>query len=127
VAVERPFPYPQADAIVANITGTLTPRTRLAVVDHITSGSAIVLPLQRIVADATTRAFPCWSMARNIALAVDATSLPARRLNTEPGATSELAGSAGVRLLLAGVATAEQSQAVRTRLLEAGTDAPTHV
>jgi isopenicillin-N epimerase len=50
VEVEMPFPHPQADAIIANITGALTPRTRLAVVDHITSGSAIVLPLQRIVA-----------------------------------------------------------------------------
>ena len=39
-----------ADAIVANIAAALTQRTRLAVVDHITSGSALVLPLQRIIA-----------------------------------------------------------------------------
>ena len=45
-----PFPHPEADTIVANIAAVLTPRTRLAVVDHITSGSALVLPLQRIVA-----------------------------------------------------------------------------
>ena len=31
------------------LQSALTPRTRLAVVDHITSGSALVLPLQRIV------------------------------------------------------------------------------
>lgn len=45
-----PFPHPDPDTIVANIAAALTPRTRLAVVDHITSGSALVLPLQRIVA-----------------------------------------------------------------------------
>ena len=67
-------------------------------------------------------------MARNIALATDATSLLARRLNTEPGASGALAGSMGmVRLPISGVATAQQSQALRERLLAAGTDAPTHV
>jgi isopenicillin-N epimerase len=49
VESEVPFPQPDADTIVANIAAALTPRTRLAVVDHITSGSALVLPLQRIV------------------------------------------------------------------------------
>ena len=42
-------------------------------------------------------------MARNIALAAEATSLLARRLNTEPGATGAMAGSMGmVRLPLGG-------------------------
>ena len=45
-----PFPHPQADAVVANVAAALTKRTRLAVVDHITSASALVLPLQRIIA-----------------------------------------------------------------------------
>jgi len=45
-----PFPRPDADAIVASVAAALTPRTKLAVIDHITSGSALVLPLQRIVA-----------------------------------------------------------------------------
>ena len=45
-----PFPRPDADAIVRAVAAALTPRTRLAVIDHITSGSALVLPLQRIVA-----------------------------------------------------------------------------
>lgn len=45
-----PFPRPDADAVVAAITRALTPRTRLAVIDHITSSSALVLPLARIVA-----------------------------------------------------------------------------
>jgi isopenicillin-N epimerase len=67
-------------------------------------------------------------MTRNIALAAEATSLLARRLNTEPGATGALAGSMGVvRLPLTGDATTERSQELRERLLAAGTDAPTHV
>ena len=45
-----PFPDPTEDALVAAIEGVLTPETKLAVLDHITSGSAIVLPMQRIVA-----------------------------------------------------------------------------
>lgn len=45
-----PFPRPDAEAIVTAVTGALTPRTRLAVVDHITSGSAVVLPLERVIA-----------------------------------------------------------------------------
>jgi isopenicillin-N epimerase len=217
-----PFPHPRPDAIVANIEAALTRRTRLAVVDHITSGSALVLPLQRIVAachaagvpvlvdgahgpaqvtldlrtlDADWYAGNChkwlcapkgsaflyarrdrqedlhpvtishgfgkgyleefdWTgtrdpsawlasataidfharlggdalMARNVALAAEATSLLARRLNTEPGATGEVAGCMGVvRLPLAGAATAERSADLRARLLAAGTDAPTHV
>jgi isopenicillin-N epimerase len=44
-----PYPDPTEDALVAAVAATLTPRTRLAVIDHITSGSAIVVPVQRIV------------------------------------------------------------------------------
>ena len=222
VEAEVPFPHPSADAVVANVAAVLTPRTRLAVIDHITSGSALVLPLQRIVRDCHDAGVPVlvdgahgpaqvpldmrvigadwyagnchkwlcapkgsaflyaspnrqddlhpvtishgfgkgflaefdWTgtrdpsawlatdvaidfhqrlggealMARNIALASEATSLLARRLNTEPGATGELAGSMGmVRLPLSGEATAERSTELRARLLAAGTDAPTHI
>ena len=222
VEASVPFPRPDPDAIVTNIAAALTPRTRLAVVDHITSGSALVLPLQRIVAACHAADVPVlvdgahgpaqvpldmralgadwyagnchkwlcapkgsaflyarpdrqddlhpvtishglgkgfleefdWSgtrdpsawlatavaidfharlggealMARNIALAADATSLLARRLDTEPGTTGAMAGSMGmVRLPLAGAATAERSSDLRARLLAAGTDAPTHV
>lgn len=45
-----PFPRPLPDDIVAAIAGVLTPRTRIAVIDHITSASALVLPLAAIVA-----------------------------------------------------------------------------
>ena len=222
VEAEVPFPHPPADTIVANIAGSLSPRTRLAVVDHITSGSALVLPLQRIVAACHEAGVPVlvdgahgpaqvpldmrgigadwyagnchkwlcapkgsaflyaaperqsdlhpvtishgldkgfleefdWTgtrdpsawlatdvaidfharlggealMARNIALAAEATSLLALRLNTESGAVGALAGCMGmVRLPLTGAATAVQSADIRARLLAAGTDAPTHV
>lgn len=222
VEADVPFPHPGANAIVANIAAVLTERTRLAVVDHITSGSAIVLPLQRIVETGHAAGVPVlvdgahgpaqvplnmrtigadwyagnchkwlcapkgsaflyaapdrqhdlhpvtishgldsgfigefdWTgtrdpsawlatsvaidfharlggealMARNNALAADATNLLARRLNTEPGTTGAMAGSMGVvRLPLTGGATPELSAELRARLLAAGTDAPTHV
>jgi isopenicillin-N epimerase len=222
VEADVPFPHPSGEAIVANVAAALSPRTKLAVVDHITSGSALVLPLQRIV-DAChaakvpvlvdgahgpaqvpldlramgadwytgnchkwlcsakgcaflytrpdrqadlhpttishgfgkgyldefdwtgTRDPSAWLttgvaidfhqrlggedlMTRNIGLAAEATSLLARRLNTEPGATGELTGAMGlVRLPLTGPASAERSVELRAQLLAAGTDAPTHV
>jgi isopenicillin-N epimerase len=45
-----PFPRPDAEAIVASVAAALTERTRIAVIDHITSGSALVLPLAEIIA-----------------------------------------------------------------------------
>jgi isopenicillin-N epimerase len=217
-----PFPHPDADAVIANIAGALTDRTKLAVIDHITSGSALVLPLQRIIATCHAAGIPVlvdgahgpaqvsldmralgadwyagnchkwlcapkgcaflyarpdrqeglhpvtishgfgkgflvefdWTgtrdpsawlatsaaidfharlggealMARNSALAAEAASVLARRLNTEVGANGAMAGSmAVVRLPLVGAATAEMSTELRARLLRAGTDAPTHV
>ena len=222
VEAEVPFPHPDADAIVANVAAALTSRTRLAVVDHITSGSALVLPLRRIIEACHEAGVPVlvdgahgpaqvpldmralgadwyagnchkwlcapkgsaflyarpdrqgdlhpvtishgfgkgyleefdWTgtrdpsawlatdvaidfharlggealMARNTALALDATAMLARRLNTETGATGAMAGCMGVvRLPLAGAATADRSADLRARLLAAGTDAPAHV
>jgi isopenicillin-N epimerase len=45
-----PFPHATADGLVAAVADALTARTRLAVIDHITSGSALVVPVDRIVA-----------------------------------------------------------------------------
>lgn len=45
-----PFPRPTEDSLVAAVTAAITSHTRLAVIDHITSASAIVMPVQRIVA-----------------------------------------------------------------------------
>jgi isopenicillin-N epimerase len=45
-----PFPNPNTDSLIAVVAAAITPNTRLAVIDHITSGSAIVVPAQQIVA-----------------------------------------------------------------------------
>ena len=45
-----PFPNPTEDGVLRAIEAKLGPATRLAVIDHITSHSALVLPLARIVA-----------------------------------------------------------------------------
>ena len=50
VEVPVSFPRPGADEVVAAVAAALTPRTRLAVLDHITSGSALVLPIERLTA-----------------------------------------------------------------------------
>ena len=44
-----PFPHPDINTIVASVAAALTQRTKLAVIDHITSPSALVLPVERIV------------------------------------------------------------------------------
>ena len=44
-----PFPRPEADAIVTALQAALSPRTRIAVLDHITSATALVLPLARMI------------------------------------------------------------------------------
>ncbi len=45
-----PFPDFTAAGVVAAVADALTPRTRLAVIDHIASHSALVLPAEHIVA-----------------------------------------------------------------------------
>lgn len=216
-----PFPHPDADGIVAALAAAITPHTRLAVLDHITSPSALVVPLARMIATCHARGVPVlvdgahgpgqvdidlaalgadwyvgnchkwlcapkgsafiWSSperqeglhpvtishgygkgfleefdwtgtrdfsaflavpaaiefherlggsalrARNIALAAEATALIARRLNTEPGATGELAGSMGVvRLPIVGDVSAERARALRQHMLDQRTDVPLH-
>ena len=45
-----PFPDPAEESVATAVANVITPHTRLAVIDHITSGSALVLPAARIVA-----------------------------------------------------------------------------
>ncbi len=45
-----PFPHATTDSVVAAVATALSPRTRLAVIDHITSASALVMPVARIAA-----------------------------------------------------------------------------
>jgi isopenicillin-N epimerase len=51
VIVKLPFPVRDADEIVAPILAGVTPRTRLALVDHVTSQTGLVLPIARVVAE----------------------------------------------------------------------------
>jgi isopenicillin-N epimerase len=53
-----PFPGTEADALLASFAGAITARTRLAVIDHITSPSALLLPVERLVRSAQAHAVP---------------------------------------------------------------------
>ncbi|HEY2924034.1 MAG TPA: aminotransferase class V-fold PLP-dependent enzyme [Candidatus Eisenbacteria bacterium] len=48
--VELPAPSRGRIAFAEQVTGAIGPRTRLAVIDHVTSESALVLPIEEIVA-----------------------------------------------------------------------------
>lgn len=50
VTAKLPFPNPTDDAIVDAFRTALTPRTRVVLLDHITSPSALILPVERLVA-----------------------------------------------------------------------------
>jgi isopenicillin-N epimerase len=60
VVREVGFPRPavRADAIVEAVLAAIGPRTRLAILDHITSSSALVLPIERLVAGCRARGVP---------------------------------------------------------------------
>jgi len=49
VVAEVPFPRPQPATILKNIEQAITRRTRIAVIDHITSPTGLVLPIHDIV------------------------------------------------------------------------------
>jgi isopenicillin-N epimerase len=50
VVAEVPFPRPDKATILANVGRALSRRTRIAVIDHITSPSGMILPIEEIVA-----------------------------------------------------------------------------
>ncbi|HOG88820.1 MAG TPA: aminotransferase class V-fold PLP-dependent enzyme, partial [Verrucomicrobiota bacterium] len=58
IVVPVPFPVSGSDAIVAAVLKAVTPRTRLALLDHVTSDSALVLPLERLVRTLEDRGVP---------------------------------------------------------------------
>jgi len=49
VTVPLPFPCRSADVIVQAVLAAVTPRTRIALLDHVTSPTALVLPMERLV------------------------------------------------------------------------------
>ena len=51
-----PVPFPATpDAVVEAVLARVTPRTRLALLDHVTSPTALVLPIERLIAELDRR------------------------------------------------------------------------
>jgi len=53
-----PFPRVTTDGLIGAVAAALSPSTRLAVIDHITSGSALIMPLEQIIATCHDAAVP---------------------------------------------------------------------
>ncbi len=49
VVADIPFPLKSADEITETILRAVTPKTRLALVDHVTSNTALVMPVRQII------------------------------------------------------------------------------
>jgi isopenicillin-N epimerase len=55
VVANLPFPCRDEEDIVAAVLQRVSPRTRLALLDHVTSPTALILPLERLVSELRTR------------------------------------------------------------------------
>ena len=55
VVADVPFPLEHEDQVVEAVLAAVTPKTRLAMIDHVTSNSGLVLPLERIVRELEMR------------------------------------------------------------------------
>lgn len=55
VVADVPFPIASPDVVVERVLEKVTDRTRLLLIDHVTSQTALILPVQRIVAELASR------------------------------------------------------------------------
>jgi isopenicillin-N epimerase len=55
VSAALPFPCPGEDSIVAAVLEAASPRTRLALIDHVTSPTALIMPVRRLVDELARR------------------------------------------------------------------------
>jgi isopenicillin-N epimerase len=55
VVAQLPFPCRDEEEIVSSVMKCVSPRTRLALLDHVTSPTALILPIARLVNDLRTR------------------------------------------------------------------------
>ncbi|HUK62114.1 MAG TPA: aminotransferase class V-fold PLP-dependent enzyme, partial [Dongiaceae bacterium] len=55
VVAPLPFPLESPDEVVNAVMAKVTPRTRLALLDHVTSPTGLVLPLERMVTELSAR------------------------------------------------------------------------
>src|SRR5262245_14453718 len=58
VVASVPFPTTGPDDVLRAVTGAATARTRLAVLDHVTSVTALVFPIERLVSELESRGIP---------------------------------------------------------------------
>ena len=55
VQVEIPFPIDSSDVVIERVLEKVTDRTRLLLIDHVTSQTALVFPVERLVAELSRR------------------------------------------------------------------------
>ncbi|MCC6157505.1 MAG: aminotransferase class V-fold PLP-dependent enzyme [Deltaproteobacteria bacterium] len=55
VVADVPFPVASEDAVFESIVAAVTPRTRIAVIDHVTSPTALIFPIERLVRELDRR------------------------------------------------------------------------
>ena len=55
VVAPLPFPLGSPDEVVDAVLAKVTPRTRLALLDHVTSPTGLVLPIERLIAELSRR------------------------------------------------------------------------